>query len=138
MVFGEDPAKYLQEMDARLKDPVNPRANARLDPEALEWVNHEAFFFSEPRTQKKFQKDPHKYCGTITDPVTLERFEPNKKSPAAKWNGRQYYFTSTMTRGAFLSEPERYWQPKNRMRGMRTVRWDPTPLLAGVRIVEPR
>lgn len=137
MVFGEDPAKYLQEMDARLKDPVNERAAARIVPEALEWVNHEAYFFSEPRTQKKFKRDAYKYCGTITDPVTLERFEPNKKSPAAKWNGRQYYFQSTMTRGAFLAEPEAYWQPKNRMRGVRPAMVDPTSPLAGVRLALP-
>ncbi len=79
-------------------------------------MNHEAYFFGSKHSKRVFERRPYEWCGSVTDPVTLERFEPEPQSPMFTYEGRPYYFSSEESLTAFLSDPEMYWKPKNRMR----------------------
>ncbi len=81
----------------------------------LVFVNHEAYFLSSPATKMRFERRPWKYCGLVTDPVTLDRFRPTKKSPSCIYNGRPYYFATDETKVTFLDDPETYRAARNRM-----------------------
>lgn len=91
------------------------RSPAVVDDDHLVFVNHEAYFFSSVATKLRFEKMPWKWCGTVTDPVTLERFEPDRKSTNSVYNGRRYYFITDSTRVTFQSDPGTYRAARNRM-----------------------
>ena len=99
-------------MKAALPCPVNPKQRARFENDLRSYVNYEAYFFSDSRAKKKFDKQPWKWSGRVTDPVTRERFVPTKKSPQTVHAGRPYFFRSDSTRTVFLADAERYAKPK--------------------------
>lgn len=99
-------------MKASLRCPVNPKQAARFENELRSYVNYEAYFFSEAKAKKKFEQQPWKWCGRVTDPITRERFVPAKKSPQTAYGGRPYFFRSDSTRAVFLADAERYAKPR--------------------------
>jgi YHS domain-containing protein len=105
-------------MEAGFRDPVNPRAMARVANGTLVRLNHEIYFFSDPRTRGKFEEKPWKWCGRVTDPVSLERFEPRKRSPSLVVDGQRFYFASDSTRAVFAADPEPWRAPRDRMAEM--------------------
>lgn len=95
-------------MGAKLPCAVNKRAMARFEDDLKSQVNHELFFFADSEAKRKFDERPWKYCGTVTDPVSRERFEPGKKTLREDWMGRPYFFRADSTRVAFLADPAPY------------------------------
>jgi YHS domain-containing protein len=110
-VFVQDPGKYLKELGARLECPVAPGRPAVLDAAHAARVNHETYYFSSPAARDRFRRDPLRYCGQVTDPVSGERFRPTVASPRAVHLGRPYYFRSAENRARFQREPRRFAEP---------------------------
>ena len=81
-------------------------APARIDARSSARVNHEIYFVSTPSALRSFRRNPLKYCGDVTDPVSLERFRPDKNSPRMDWGDRPYFFASDSTLAAFRESPE--------------------------------
>lgn len=83
-------------------------APARIDARSSARVNHEIYFFATPSSLRSFRRDPLKWCGPVTDPVSLERFRPDKRSPRMDWAERPYFFASDSTLAVFRADPARY------------------------------
>ena len=66
----------------------------------------EVYFFSGRAAMRKFQADPIRYCGKLTDPVTLARFRPTLESPSTTYWNRTVYFESDSTRAVFEASPD--------------------------------
>jgi len=66
----------------------------------------EIFFFSSRAAMRKFQADPIRYCGKLTDPVTQKRFRPTVKSPSTTHWNRTFYFESDSTRALFMASAD--------------------------------
>jgi YHS domain-containing protein len=114
-VFVEDPEWYLGELGIGMPCAVVKGGTARLDRRYRVRVNHEIYFVSTPAAKRKLLAEPWKYCGTVTDPVSAERFRPTAKSPRQELDGRPYFFASDSTRAAFAAEPATYAEPRSRM-----------------------
>ena len=95
-------------MKTSLTCPVNKRQRARFENDLMSRVNHEVYFFSDSQAKRKFDEKPWKWCGVVTDPVSHERFRPERKSPRTDWMGRPYFFGSDSTRTVFLADPAPY------------------------------
>ena len=107
-IFTEDPGHYLTMMKITVPDPVDPRRVASYDPKLRVFLNQEAFFFAGPDTKKRFQADPLRYAGILTDPVTEKPFTPTRFSPHTKFGNRTFYFESTLTERQFAVSPKAY------------------------------
>ncbi|MBZ0267847.1 hypothetical protein K8I85_06815 [bacterium] len=87
---------------------VDPTRVARVESGAEVRLNWEVFFFCDDEARARFLADPLRWCGALTDPVTLERFVPDERSPRLEHAGSPYYFASADHRDAFASAPDRY------------------------------
>lgn len=99
---------YLTWNAITLPCAVNPERTAILSPKFRSYVNHEVYFFSDTGAMKRFKRDPLKYCGTLTDPVSKVRFRPGKKSPHTTFMDRPYFFSSDSTAAVFASMPDSF------------------------------
>ena len=99
----------------KLTCPVEPKRAAVIDDEHLARIGHEVYFFSSSKARDRFLKDPLRWSGRLTDPVTQARFKPNGRSPRTEFDGRTYYFSSNQTRASFLRMPEMYAEAKRTM-----------------------
>ena len=79
-----------------------------LDPEHRSFVNWETFFFADLESKKKFDADPLRYCGILTDPVSRQRFVPGDKSPRTQHDGRPYFFYMEANKATFEADPQTY------------------------------
>jgi YHS domain-containing protein len=111
----KDPEVYLKELGVELPCAIHPEKGAVLDSAHRSYVNHEVYFFSSAGARRRFEKDPLRYCGLVTDPVSLERFRPTRASPRADHAGRPYFFASEATRSTFQGDPIAYANPKRKM-----------------------
>jgi YHS domain-containing protein len=109
-VFSRDPERYLLGLKASLRCPVRPARRAIFDSSLRATLNQDIFFFSSLAAKKQFQKNPLRYCGTLTDPVTRARFRPTKESPHVTFRGREYYFADDSTLARFQAEPQRFFE----------------------------
>jgi YHS domain-containing protein len=109
-VFSRDPERYLREIKAKLSCPVRPAQKAIFDSSLRATINQDIFFFSSVKALKQFRKDPFRYCGILTDPVSRARFRPTKESPHVTFRGREYYFAADSSLARFQSEPERFFE----------------------------
>jgi YHS domain-containing protein len=109
-VFSKEPERYLREMKVSLRCPVRPAHRAIFDSSLRMRVNQDVFFFSSLSAMKLFQKDPLRYCGVLTDPVTRGRFRPTKSSPHVTFRGRDYWFAAESTLVRFQAQPERFYE----------------------------
>ena len=87
---------------------VDPTRVARIESESAVRLNWELFFFCDDEARSRFVRDPLRWCGALTDPVTLRRFVPEATSPRAEHDGTVYYFTSVENRNVFTSKPAEY------------------------------
>ena len=95
-------------MKVTLRDPVDPRRVASYDPNLRVFLNQEAYFFAGKETMRRFQSDPLRYSGPLTDPISQTRFKPTSRSPKTKYKNRTFYFASTLTQRQFAVSPESY------------------------------
>lgn len=101
----QDPERYLRER--RIVPPsVFPNGKRPLvDSSLRDKVNFEIYYFASAAEKNIFQKNILKYCGTVTDPITMQRFRPTASSPKTVYGGRTYYFSADSTRARFLANP---------------------------------
>jgi YHS domain-containing protein len=109
-VFSQDPERYLREMKVALRCPVNPARRAIFDSSLRMKINQDIFFFSSRTAMKRFEKDPLRFCGKLTDPVTRDRFRPTSASPHVTFRGRMYFFAADSTLARFQAEPEKFYE----------------------------
>ena len=95
-------------MKVSLRDPVDPRHVASYDPRLRVFLNQEAYFFAGRETMKRFESDPIRYSGPLTDPISQNRFQPTSRSPKTKYKNRTFYFESTLTQRQFAVSPDSY------------------------------
>ncbi len=72
------------------------------------FVNHELFVFADASTRERFRKDPLRYCGILTDPVSKVRFRPTARAPRTEYDGRLYFFTEPGTLARFTAHPDSF------------------------------
>jgi YHS domain-containing protein len=109
-VFSKDPERYLRDMKVALHDPIYPKKTAIFDSSVRATLNQDIFFFSSVAALKQFKKDPLRYCGLLTDPVSRARFKPSKSSPHVAFRGRDYYFAADSTLARFQADPEKFYE----------------------------
>lgn len=99
---------YLAHQGIRLPCAVHPERPAVLDSTLRTFVNHEVFFFSDRKAKRTFDKDPLRYCGRLTDPVSRLRFTPTGTSPRWIHGRRHYYFSGDSTLAVFRAQPDSF------------------------------
>jgi hypothetical protein len=62
-----------------------------------------------------FDRSPERYCGPLTDPVSLRHFNPKPESPRLVHNDRLYIFATDSTRYAFATMPGMFQYPEHKM-----------------------
>ena len=87
---------------------VDPTRVARIDSASAIVLNWEVYFFCDDEARERFVRDPLRWCGALTDPVTLQRFVPENTSPQVRHEETVYYFASADSREVFASDPARY------------------------------
>ena len=78
-------------------------------------VNHEIYFFYDLKSRATFLRDPLRYCGQLTDPVSLVRFQPARTSPRLDYAGRRWYFSGESTLSSFNAMPDSFVVRKRSM-----------------------
>ena len=109
------PEPYLNDFHIQLPCCVDSTQLAILDPVHREFVNHEVYFFSSDAAHDQFNAEPYRYTGLVTDPVSLERFQPTVSSQNRTAAGRLFYFASDSTLAQFDQDPDVYSTPKPTM-----------------------
>lgn len=104
----QDPQIQLGELGVTLPDPVEPSRSAVIDAAHRSFVNWEIFFFADGETKARFDADPARYCGVLTDPVSRQRFRPGTRSPVSRYDGRTYLFLTDDHKAAFDADPSAY------------------------------
>jgi YHS domain-containing protein len=107
-IFGKDPERYLKAQGVGFDCPVKPGHRARIEPEFRAYVNHEVFYFCDADALARFRKDPTRYCGLVTDPVSKARFHPTSRSPRFDYRGRPYFFVDRLTFRTFVAIPDSF------------------------------
>lgn len=87
---------------------VEPGKAAKPDKNLTARVNYEVFMFSSTAARRKFDRDPLRYCGLLTDPVNQKRFHPTPQSPRTVFKERPYYFVSDSTFAVFHATPDSF------------------------------
>lgn len=105
-VFGEDPDQYVEARKVRVPCAVHPNKKAKPDPKLTARLNWEIFMFSSAKARAAFDREPLRYCGLLTDPVSQRRFQPTPQSPVFAFHDRRYYFESDSTRAVFAAAPD--------------------------------
>ena len=121
----QDPEYFLLGQSIQVPCVVHPDRPARIEPQLRAWVNHELYYFSDGKAFSSFRKDPLKYCGLVTDPVTRRRFQPYRRSPRLAYKDRKYYFGSDSTLKVFEATPDSFATPTRGM--MVTMKTDEMP-----------
>ncbi|HUC44103.1 MAG TPA: hypothetical protein VMR65_08700 [Candidatus Sulfotelmatobacter sp.] len=101
----QDPQIQLLEMGLTFTDPVEPTRPAVLDAAHRSYVNWEVYFFAGEDTKRRFDADPLRWCGHVTDPVSHQRFVPGSGSPRTVYEGRPYFFYTPASADTFLQNP---------------------------------
>ncbi len=111
----QDPERILKGMGLTFACPVDPSKAAILDRDHRVRLGHDLFYFSTPQAKAAFLKEPLRYCGTLTDPVSNLLFRPTQDTPRIEYEGETFYFMSEGTRKAFAKTPEKYRYPVRSM-----------------------
>lgn len=102
------PWRYMNEEKISVNCAINKVKPAVIDSTHLSWINWELYYFSDMDAKARFDKDPLRYCGKLTDPVTGKRFQPRFWSPKYVDKGRIYYFSSKQTMNKYVESPREY------------------------------
>ncbi|MEM7310440.1 MAG: hypothetical protein AAF682_27430 [Planctomycetota bacterium] len=92
----------------------DPTREAVIDPEHLVRVNYEIYLFSDLEKRERFLEDPAAWCGLVTDPVSMRRFQPRASSPAVEHDGVLWVFPTWSAERRFRADPEAYRLPRRR------------------------
>jgi len=111
----QDPARYINELGVELTCCVDPSRSAIVNSNYLVMLGFESFFFADSANMSRFLDDIPRYSGGITDPVSKERFPPNKNSPKSEFMGSTYLFSSELTHETFEKMPSMYYLPNYKM-----------------------
>ena len=114
----KDPEPYLTALDTAVRCAVERERTAVVDAAHRSRVNWELFYFSSLEHKRRFDADPIRYCGLITDPVSMERFQPDGQSPHLEYENRPYFLTGPSTFAVFKARPDTLAAPRPRMRRM--------------------
>ena len=106
--FGEDPDLYVEARKVDVPCAVDSAKMAKPDKKLTARMNYEVFMFSSAAARRKFDKEPLKYCGLLTDPVNQARFHPTPRSPRIVFKARPYYFISDSTLAVFHATPDSF------------------------------
>jgi YHS domain-containing protein len=114
-VFVQEPERYMNAL--KLEPPsVLPKGKKPILDSSLRYrIGFEVYYFANRAEMDLFKKDPLRYCGTLTDPITMARFHAHVKSPKVVYAERTYYFAADSCLTLFLANPE---QHKDRRNGM--------------------
>lgn len=102
-------------MGADLPCAVDPSRKATIDAGHRAFVNHEVYYVSDNDALRAFVAEPYRYTGKVTDPVSLERFQPSATSPIRSFGGRLFYFLSNETATKFDTDARMYGTPRPTM-----------------------
>ena len=105
--LAASPEGPLREAGLVLTCPVKAGAPAPIDSTTRTWVNFELYYFSSLAARARFLERPERYVGAVTDPVSLTRFEPSRRSPRTEAKGRWWFFATDSSRAVFLADVER-------------------------------
>jgi len=99
---------FLEQEHIHPRCVVDPAREAKLDPKLRMFVNYEVYFFCDEAAKAAFEKNPTRYCGLLTDPVSQQRFQPAPGSLRRDYMGRPYYFESPETYASFEATPDSF------------------------------
>lgn len=117
-VFVQDPATYLEAREIEVTSFFDSDRMAVLDDAHLARVNFDLFFFADDDELQRFRDDPLRHCGTLSDPVTFERFRPTRRSPRLSHAGKTFVFANSVTYATFAAMPDSFVVPRLRMEEM--------------------
>jgi YHS domain-containing protein len=107
----QDPEPFLQGIAAAFPCAVDPSQGARLDAAHRIRMNYEVFYVASESKKKRFESNPTRHCGVLTDPVSRVRFRPGRRSPYTTYEGRRYYFAADSSFARFQSNPTEFALP---------------------------
>lgn len=107
----QDPEPYLESQGIELTGAVDKTAPAMVGISHRRFVNWELFYFANDANAAAFDRDPLRYCGEVTDPVSRMRFRPSSNSPSERYKDRLFFFESNETRDTFLTMPDSLFLP---------------------------
>jgi len=110
-VFVQDPEPYLKEQSIEVRDAIDAQRPALLDAAHRSFVNYEIYYFADDDSKKRFDADPVRFAGVLTDPVTRERFRPSVDAPRRDRDGRTFFFASKSGAESFDAMPDMYVLP---------------------------
>lgn len=112
----QDPDIFLNQLGIEISCAVDKTQAANIDSLHRAFVNWEAYFVSDERALAVFLSEPYKYTGLVTDPISLERFQPGPDSPRVDHSGRPFYFENKKNAQRFSKSPDRHATPMIAMR----------------------
>lgn len=71
-------------------------------------VNYEFYYFADEEGKKRFAADPLRWCGTVTDPISRNRFRPTQESARTEHAGVSFFFESRETQSQFAAHPDSF------------------------------
>jgi len=104
----QDPERYLTGLGLSVPCAVNPKRKGKIEPALRREINHEIYYFADAGTLRRFDRDPLRYCGLVTDPASRARFRPTPGSPQLDYMGRRYYFATDSTCAVFTAMPDSF------------------------------
>ena len=107
----QSPEIFLKDLGITVACVVDSGKPALLDEAHRVFINWETYYLSGDEALAKFRADPLKYVGTVTDPVTRERFRPTAASPRLEHEGRLIWFAKADNVTRFEAGPEAYIPP---------------------------
>ena len=114
-VFVQDPEPYLNALKIQPPSVFDKGKKTIVDSSLRYRIGFEIYYFGSRAEMARFKRNPLRYCGDLTDPVTMIRFRPTASSPRVEYAERAYYFASDSSRAQFLANPG---QHKDRRNGM--------------------
>lgn len=111
----QGPENYLKAQNMTLPSAVDPSRTALLDADHRVFVNYEVYYFADQELKATFLKDPTEFTGELTNPVTMQRFQPSSNALRAEYAGRLFLFPDTASAQTFEAEPDRFALPVYRM-----------------------
>ncbi len=111
----QDPEIFLNDLGLTIPCAVDPSRMAVIDAAHRISIGFETFFCSDSAAMREFLTSISRYCGTLTDPVSLVRFHPGADAPRSTLRERLYLFASDSTKQLFDMMPDNYAWPQHHM-----------------------
>jgi hypothetical protein len=110
------PEPYLRQLRIELPCAVNATQAAIIDPAHRRFVDEEIYYVGSDSAVVAFDAYPERYTGFLTDPVSLERFQPGPASPRRNRPERLLIFESQETARVYDTSPDTLRIPRPMMR----------------------